>query len=91
MGLHVHQVEVDEAAARAPRPHADAQLLGAAGGEDEGAVRIHLRKPAPGAAATVVACRSSTTASSEHKPDPTAPNALHTKASTTEPQLRRVV
>uniref|UniRef100_A0A663LX37 Nephrocystin 4 n=1 Tax=Athene cunicularia TaxID=194338 RepID=A0A663LX37_ATHCN len=51
VGLHVHQVEVDEPAAGPPRPHADVQLLDAVGGEEEGAVRIHLQEPTPGAAA----------------------------------------
>lgn len=52
MGLHVHQVEVEEPAASPPRPHADGQVLDAVGREEEVAGRIHLRKPTPGAAAT---------------------------------------
>lgn len=67
MGLHVHQVEVDEPAASPPRPHADVQVLDAVGREKEGAIRIHLRKATPGAAA---ADRASATSGSEHKLDP---------------------
>lgn len=52
MGLHVHQVEVDEPVASPPRPHANVQVLDAVGREKEGTVRIHLRKPTSGAAAT---------------------------------------
>lgn len=52
MGLHVHQVEVDEPAAGPPGSHAEVQVLDAVGGEKEGAVRIHLRKPTLGAADT---------------------------------------
>lgn len=42
MGLHIHQVEVDELAASPPWPHADVQVLDAIGGEEEGTVWIHL-------------------------------------------------
>lgn len=45
MGLHVHQVEVDEPAAGPPRPHTDIQVLNAIGREKEGTIRIHLQKP----------------------------------------------
>lgn len=42
VGLHIHQVEVDELAASPPWPHADVQVLDAIGGEEEGTVWIHL-------------------------------------------------
>lgn len=42
MGLHIHQVEVDELAASPPRPHTDVQVLNAIGREEEGTVWIHL-------------------------------------------------
>lgn len=42
MGLHIHQVEVDELAASPPWPHTNVEVLNAVGREEEGAVRIHL-------------------------------------------------
>lgn len=42
MGLHIHQVEVDELAASPPWPHTNVQVLDAVGREEEGTVRIHL-------------------------------------------------
>ena len=44
VGLHIHHVEEEEPAASPPRPHADVQVLDAVGREQEGAIRIHLRK-----------------------------------------------
>lgn len=45
VGIHIHQVEVDEPAACPPRPHTDVQVLDAVGREKEGTIRIHLQKP----------------------------------------------
>lgn len=84
MGLHVHQVEVDEPAAGPPRPHADVQVLDAVGGEKEGTVWIHLRKPTPGAAVTCGGYHTSTTSILEYKLDPIAPKNLRASATTIE-------
>lgn len=42
VGLHIHQVEVDEFAPSPPWPHTDVQVLNAIGREEEGTARIHL-------------------------------------------------
>lgn len=42
VGLHIHQVEVDEFAPSPPWPHTDVQVLNAIGREEEGTARIYL-------------------------------------------------